>query len=433
MSYDLIVVGAGSGGMGAAITAARQGLCVLWVEKERRLGGTGVNAYVNVWQPAYTTSPLAREVAKRLLASGEARYLVYRTDTPSGYPIYRIGEGARYEETIVSRYEPTDSAPLLVYTPQGMDALLRDLAAETGRVELWERSVFLRAHTEVRGSQNEITHIEVQTPQGRQTVSARWYIDATADIHLARDAGCAYTMGREGRDTYGEPSAPEEAVLKLNAWSLCFLVRQGPDRIVGSPGGGLGGDRAHIGEMPDGGFYVNMCLQILGEAGWAMGPEQARDYLLGNIFRRWPAVQRAYGLEGYGIFGVAPRIGVREGPRLVGRYVLNENDIMWGRFGRRHDDCIAFCDFGLDLHAPDKSWTETPNGPWGVPMRCLQPVEIDNLLVASRGASFSSLAASACRLQRTMIELGEAAGNYVSRGEIVVPERSAYTYRPAPD
>jgi hypothetical protein len=48
--------------------------------------------------------------------------------------------------------------------------------------------------------------------------------------------------------------------------------------------------------------------------------------------------------------------------------------------------------------------------PYGIPYRCLLPRSLDNLLVACRGAGFSSLAASSCRLSRTMMQLGQAAG-----------------------
>ena len=44
------------------------------------------------------------------------------------------------------------------------------------------------------------------------------------------------------------------------------------------------------------------------------------------------------------------------------------------------------------------------------PTACLLPNEYDNLIAASRGASFSHIAASSCRLSRTMMALGEAAG-----------------------
>jgi len=46
-----------------------------------------------------------------------------------------------------------------------------------------------------------------------------------------------------------------------------------------------------------------------------------------------------------------------------------------------------------------------------VPYRCLIPKGWRNLLIAGRAAGFSSIAASSCRLIRTMMQLGQAAGN----------------------
>ena len=54
---------------------------------------------------------------------------------------------------------------------------------------------------------------------------------------------------------------------------------------------------------------------------------------------------------------------------------------------------------------------EVPNGAYGVPYRCLLPKGVENLYIASRAASFSHIAASSCRLCRTMMTLGQAAGN----------------------
>jgi len=48
--------------------------------------------------------------------------------------------------------------------------------------------------------------------------------------------------------------------------------------------------------------------------------------------------------------------------------------------------------------------------PYGVPYRCLIPKGWENLLVACRGASLSHIAASSCRLSRTILAFGHAAG-----------------------
>jgi len=50
-TYDLVVIGAGSGGIGAALAAARAGLRVLLVEKSDMLGGNATRCGVNCWEP----------------------------------------------------------------------------------------------------------------------------------------------------------------------------------------------------------------------------------------------------------------------------------------------------------------------------------------------------------------------------------------------
>ena len=52
---------------------------------------------------------------------------------------------------------------------------------------------------------------------------------------------------------------------------------------------------------------------------------------------------------------------------------------------------------------------EVPHA-YGVPFRCLLPKGVENLMIASRAASFSHIAASSCRLCRPMMTLGQAAG-----------------------
>ena len=415
--YDLIVVGGGAGGTGAALTAGRLGLRTLWIEKERTLGGTGVHSLVSVWQPAVSEGQLPRELAETLVARGEAHYISPELDTPSGRPLYRHDAAEVYADTLRcwADRERGLIGPGVAYTPEAMSALLAELAAEAG-VEVWTDTVSLQAYTAPGpDGLRRVTGLTVERDGQRERVAAGFYIDATGDLAVARSAGCETVWGRESRDAYGEPSAPVEHEFRLNGWTLCFECRPGPDLVaLPTEGSGHDGASAHISELPDGTLNVNLVYQLSGEAAWRMGPEQAREALLGNIARRWPRVQAAYGLEGYGITRVAARAGVREGPRLVGRYVLTEHDVRAGNRGSHHADCIAWTDHAMDRHSPDGGCLEGEQGPVGVPLRCLQPRELDNLLVACRGASFSSLAGSAVRLQRTMIELGEAAARFVA-------------------
>ena len=88
------------------------------------------------------------------------------------------------------------------------------------------------------------------------------------------------------------------------------------------------------------------------------------------------------------------------------------------------------CEVSLDVHGAGHGRIRgRQSAPYGIPYRCLIPKGRTNLLVACRGASFSQIAASSCRLSRTMIALGHAAGlaaamaaqNHVPVTQIDVP------------
>jgi len=89
--------------------------------------------------------------------------------------------------------------------------------------------------------------------------------------------------------------------------------------------------------------------------------------------------------------------------------VLAEHDLLAGLGRQQHPDIIAIADHAMDRHGEGGGCRELRE-PYGVPYRCLVPKGFRNLLVACRGASFSSIAASSCRLSRTMMQLGQAAG-----------------------
>ncbi len=109
-----------------------------------------------------------------------------------------------------------------------------------------------------------------------------------------------------------------------------------------------------------------------------------------------------------------PLVGIRESHRLVGRYVLREQDVRAGLLRQpRQEEIIALADHPLDTHGERNvrgSNLKELEQPYGIPYACLLPNEYDNLMAASRGASFTHIAASSCRLSRTMMALREAAG-----------------------
>jgi FAD dependent oxidoreductase len=111
---------------------------------------------------------------------------------------------------------------------------------------------------------------------------------------------------------------------------------------------------------------------------------------------------------------ISPRIGIREGRRAVGEYVLSVDDL---RSGRTFDDGIALGVFYLDCMDPatDKrvyqiNWDERHVPPYHVPYRSLIPRGSKNVLVAGRCFSADQLALSSARVMTTASMMGQAAG-----------------------
>ncbi len=109
-----------------------------------------------------------------------------------------------------------------------------------------------------------------------------------------------------------------------------------------------------------------------------------------------------------------PYLGVRETRRLVGRYVLSEQDI---KRRKRFDDAIATGCWYMDRH-PNQTTIGTANlpdtgyqpKPYDIPFGSLVPQQIENLLVAGRCHSATATAASSTRVTVTAMAMGQAAG-----------------------
>lgn len=112
--------------------------------------------------------------------------------------------------------------------------------------------------------------------------------------------------------------------------------------------------------------------------------------------------------------GCAPQIGIREGARVVGDYVLTVEDL---RAGRTFDDAIARGVFYLDGHKSDDDKRayilpadQLKVPPYQIPLRSLIVREGANLLAAGRCFSADQLALSSARVSTTCSMMGQAAG-----------------------
>ncbi len=221
-------------------------------------------------------------------------------------------------------------------------------------------------------------------------------------------------LGPDPRSRFSERLAPEEPDTVPNAISLCYRItpRENPRRAVPpDPPVEKWPRSAHCNGLPDGDIIVNPLATIPGRDLIDLGYEECMARAKRIVQAQWCWLQQIPTFAGYEFHSFAPALGVRESYRVVTEYVLRQQDLEAGLSGQAHPDIIAVADHSMDVHgAGSKRVSGHLNSPYGIPYRCLIPKGSENVLVACRGAGFSHIAASSCRLSRTIIQIGHAAG-----------------------
>lgn len=422
---DILIIGGGSGGFGAAIRAARADpeARILLLDSMSQLGGTSTVGGVNNWEPGIGGPGVHYELAARLSpnAIGVGR-TVHFSSKEEPYGFSRIDPDSSYESSLRRAGLPKPEARRVHYEPDAMAEAMRTMLREAG-VEIRLRTRF----TDVSVQGRRIVSITAQPLDGGSpdTVRSKLFIDCSGGCHLARAAECGMAFGEEPHELYQEPSAPDSASPIVNGISQVFRVtpaaEAGADELPAAARAPEIQDwlathrpAAHVTEYPNGDLCVNVLPTMEGAEFHSMPYPEAQAIAQARMHAHWRRMQTDYGFERYRFKSMFPLVGIRESHRLVGRYVLREQDVRAGLLRQaRREEIIALADHPLDTHGERNVRgvkLKELEQPYGIPYSCLLPKEYDNLIAASRGASFSHIAASSCRLSRTMMALGEAAG-----------------------
>jgi len=385
---DVCVVGGGSGGIGAAVAAARAGASVILVEREARLGGTSTMGYVLNWEPGPGDS-FAREIADRLALYTNGQIITRATD---------------YAGTLTRA-----SNGRVEFEPEPFHEVAMAMLAETGRARVLLGTTFVRAAADA--DQRRVRWIEAVRDGECLRIQARTFVDCTGSGFLCQTVGCEAMLGADPKSRFGEPSAPDEPKEVLNAIELCYRIRQSPNPVRQELPEGRKPRKGGAGwPLPSGDMFINTCGGLA--PGWLLmqlGYEGARAELELRARQHWYWCQQDR-YPNYEFDSFAPMLAIRESHRIVGEYVLREQDVLTHVSQSPHPDIVAIADHPLDTHGAGGGLGQVA-APYGIPYRCLVPKgPWQNLLVACRGASFSHIAASSCRLSRTIMALGHAAG-----------------------
>jgi hypothetical protein len=287
----------------------------------------------------------------------------------------------------------------------------REILALVLQELLLERGVKLLVHTrfvDVVQTDGLITECIILGKSGPEAVRARQFIDCTGDGDVARFAGFSVMNGR-----------PEDG-LRL-PMSLMYFVRHvdAEDAFVQLPQGWF--DPIHTKEdlpmtsiWPDGPRANAIKIKIpmfdsTNTESLTNAEIRARRRMMEVLHYHQRIEKRAWLLD-----HCSPIIGIREGCRIVGDYVLKVDDL---RAGGEFEDAVARGTFYLDGHKPDddkrtyilpKDRLKVP--PYQIPLRCLIAKDGKNLWMAGRCFSADQLALSSARVSTTGSMMGQAAG-----------------------
>ena len=382
--YDLIVVGGGFAGVSAALSAARNGLSVLLIDRAGSLGGAAVNNLVLPFMPYFTVTEdneridLCRGIFAEILAS-------LKEKEPRTTDFFFAEEDLKL---ILDRKLILAGVDLLLHS------YLYDILRDGDR----------------------ILGVKVANKSGRQTYRARFYIDATGDADLAYLADCPTRLGRE----------PDHLCQPM---TLCFRManvdmpayeqeRESIQRMYKEwqGAGKLRNPREDIlifkPSTVDGVLHFNTTRVIKHD------PTSAVDLTHAEIEAREQVhelvdmlTQNFDAFRHSSLIMTAPAIGVRESRMIVGEYVLTGEDL---KACTKYEDAIAAGNYEVDIHNPEGSGTSHYFFPRGayytIPYRALVPMGVDNLLVAGRCISSDHEAQASYRIMPICAAIGEAAG-----------------------
>lgn len=412
--FDVIVCGGGPGGIGAAISAARNGAKVLLIERNSFLGGTATASLVPVFLIALDkVSGFAKELMVDLVADGGAR------------------------AGIIFSFDPE------IFKEKSLNKLL-----EAGVQPLFYTQVCSPIIEKER-----IVGVITESKSGRGVFLSNIVIDATGDGDIAASSGVPYILGRE-EDGKMKPVTLIFRLGNIDFNSLINYAQNNPQdftrascrhvinienkliRIIGffslvqkaKERGDLNNNRdCHYlrieGVQLDRGIAFINSTRVYGIDGTnAFQLTQAEitarvqmKELLNFIKNYIPGCQNTYLIDS------APHLGVRETRHIQGQYVLSEKDI---------SDKVKFIDsvakiwrhhlIGHPMHSPDAGEGAPtdyiqrnlliPARDFQVPYRCLVPQKISGLLLAGRCISVTHDADPWTRGMFSCLTFGQVAG-----------------------
>jgi 2-polyprenyl-6-methoxyphenol hydroxylase-like FAD-dependent oxidoreductase len=383
-NYDVVVVGGGSGGVGAAVGAARSGAAVCLIERYPFLGGaataSSVLSYCGFFDQRRerVVGGVGEDLLRRLRDRGAYREITFKW---SGNTVVMI--------------DPE-------FTKLALDGLIADAG-----VSLLLHSYLIQA----RADGQRVQSITVADHGGVRRIRAAAFVDASGDGDLANLAGASVSAPAPDQRQAATLSmriggVTPEAVISSESMRVAVAAYNAShDRQ-------LTRDHGPAARLP---LTGELTMQIVDQRADAL---DARDLTRAEVVARsqaWDYLdafrEHLDGWENAYLVATGPQIGIRESRHLIGHDAVTRDDVLSAR--RRPESVIARCGWPIEEHHGVGSTRYTPiegKAFYDIPLDALHSIDRENLWAAGRLVSCDADAYCSLRVMGTAFATGHGAG-----------------------
>jgi hypothetical protein len=419
ITADVVVIGGGPAGSGAAIRAAQGGADTVLIERFGSPGGSNTNGFMFISAGGPLVGKLCREIWDKLKPGG------FIVNTVDKYPDLFYREIVHYRAIAGA---VTDE--LMVYDPDMTAYMISESMQEAG-VKQFLRTLFVDTIVE----NGAIKAVIVENASGRQAIEGKVFIDATGRGDVVARIGAPFTsagdeMGfpmpaglmwkicnadidklleYEKKEDPGLDKVIEKAIAKGEAPSY-YRQRKIAEDMKGSY------DHIYTGhprpEMQPTMYPGELLMWEPSIHEWGINAaESVEDLTRAEIHIRKQIVAEFEFLKKYvlgfkkaHLGGFAPMLGIREGRHPIGEYVLTYEDIINDR--KFDDTAIRLTTYeSLDVTKPELGRVQ-----YNVPYRTFLAKKVNNLFLTGDNISADHSAFIFNRGFPKAMTLGEVAG-----------------------
>jgi hypothetical protein len=363
--YNVIVAGGGPSGVIAAAAAARSGADTLLIERYPFLGGNGTAGLMTCYNGFRNQRP---PDALQTVKGIPAEYIA---------ELVRLGGIADYDSYPKAKHDVAsgDLPYCIGFDPEAAKVASLNLIRKEG--------VKLRLHSWVAAPMldgSRVTGVIVESKSGRQAIAADVVIDATGDGDIAARAGAPFM-------------SPD---LKGDHMGMSLMYRLGglPSDIEGAYGGIRIGDR--VVKWGPGFDGDGLDVESLTKA-------EVETRL--KLFEQIQEMKQKSQTKSLYLMQTATGIGVRETRRILGEYVVTEQDAI---SGTHFPDIIAISSNPMPSYHGRRFFFEHEG--FEIPYRSLVPKNIEGLVLTGRCISCEQAPFQSARSMAPAMAIGHASG-----------------------